>query len=415
VGAILSLTCVDCGREHAERETLYTCVACGGNLDVRYDIASIRASWPREALARDQGRGIWRWLPLLPVAARPPIPLVVGDTPLVALPRLAAALGVAALHVKDDGRNPSASLKDRASAVAVARAREAGVARVTCASTGNAASSLATLAASVGLETVIFVPEAIPRPKLAQLLLHGARVVLVRGNYDAAYDLCLAATARFGWYSRNTGFNPYLAEGKKTVGLEIAEALAWRAPDRVFVSVGDGCILAGVHKAFADLLALGWIDRVPRLVGVQAEGAAPLAAAHRAGARRAAEVRETIPRTFADSVAVGKPRDATKALRAARETDGDLIVVTDDEIRGAMRRLAAEGGIFAEPAGATGFAGLARMAREGRVARGERVAVLVTGSGLKDIESAIRLVEPPEPVDADLDAVAAQLGVEASR
>jgi threonine synthase len=347
----------------------------------------------------------------LPLAAQPEIPLTIGGTPLVAAPRLAAALGLGALHIKDDGRNPSASLKDRASVIAVGRALEARTPRVTAASTGNAASSLATIAASVGLETIIFVPEAIPRAKLAQLLLHGARVVLVRGNYDAAYDLCLAATARFGWYSRNTGFNPYLCEGKKTVALEIAEALAWRAPDRVFVSVGDGCILAGVHKGFADLVALGWIDRVPALVGVQADGASSLADAFRADARTAAEVRATMPRTFADSIAVGNPRDATKALRAARETGGEILAVADDEIRDAMRRLAREAGVFAEPAGAAAFAGVLRLAREARLHAGERVVALVTGSGLKDVESAIRLVEPPAPVDANLDAVAAALGI----
>lgn len=408
---MIGLRCVGCGREHREADAPYTCPACGENLDVLYDHAAIRSRWTRDEAARGRGDGIWRWLPLLPVGARPAIPLRVGDTPLVALPRLGAALGLAALHVKDDGRNPSASLKDRASAIAVARALEGGIPRATCASTGNAASSLATIAASVGLETIIFVPEAIPRPKLAQLLLHGARVLLVRGNYDVAYDLCLQATARFGWYSRNTGFNPYLCEGKKTVGLEIAEGLGWEAPDRVFVSVGDGCIFAGVHKAFTDLAALGWIDRVPRLVGVQAEGASPLAAAFHAGARAAADVRAAEPRTFADSISVGKPRDATKALRAARETGGEILAVADDEIRDAMRRLAAEGGIFAEPAGAAAFAGLLRLAREGRLGARESAVVLVSGSGLKDVESAIRLVEPPTPVEPDLDAVAARLGV----
>lgn len=418
VGApfLLGLRCVDCAREHGVEETLYTCVACGGNLDALIDYEGLRraeasGALSREAIAAVRGSGIWRWLPLLPLAARPAIPLTIGDTPLVAAPRLAAALGLGALHLKDDGRNPSASLKDRASAVAVARAVEGGIGRVACASTGNAASSLATIAASVGLETVIFVPDTIPRAKLAQLLLHGARVLLVRGNYDAAYDLSLAATARFGWYSRNTGFNPYLAEGKKSVAYEIAEGLGWRAPDRVFVSVGDGCILGAAHKGFADLAALGWIDRVPALVGVQAEGAAPLAEAFRAGARAAADVHAATPRTFADSIAVGRPRDATKALRAARETGGEILAVPDDAIREAMRRLAGEAGVFAEPAGAAAFAGLLALARERRLRAGESAVAIVSGSGLKDVESAIRLVEPPPPIDADLGAVAERLGL----
>lgn len=410
-GHMIGLRCVGCGRDYGETEAPYTCPACGDNLDVRYDYDAIRGRWSREGAARGRGEGIWRWLPLLPVRARPAIPLSIGDTPLVALPRIAASLGIASLHVKDDGRNPSASLKDRASAIAVARALEGRIERVTCASTGNAASSLATIGASVGLETIIFVPETIPRPKLAQLLLHGARVLLVRGNYDTAYDLCLRATERFGWYSRNTGFNPYLAEGKKTVGLEIAEALVWKAPDRVFVSVGDGCILAGVHKAFGDLAALRWIDRVPALVGVQAEGASSLVRAFAEGARGAADVRPATPRTFADSISVGKPRDATKALRAVRDTGGEMLAVSDDEIREAMRLLAAQGGVFAEPAGAAAMAGLMRLARDGRLRSGDHAVVIVSGSGLKDIESAIRLVEPPAPIEPDLDQIAARLGI----
>ena len=405
---VTALRCVECGRDTRDAPDATVCAACGGNLDVRYDYKRIREA----AAARGEGdrdAGIWRWMPLLPVAARPPIPLRVGDTPLVGAPRLAARLGVASVAIKDEGRNPSASLKDRASAVAVARALEAGVKRITCASTGNAASSLATIAASVGIETVIFVPETIPRPKLAQLLLHGARVVAIRGDYDAAYDLSLAATRRFGWMSRNSGFNPFLSEGKKTVAFEILEAYAWQPPDRIFVSVGDGCILGGIHKAVTDALALSWIRRAPRLFGVQAEGASPLALAFRAGAER--PPRQASARTFADSIAVGRPRDAIKALRAVRETDGEMLAVADDEIREAMRVLARDAGVFAEPAGAAGFAGALRLAREDRLRADEWIVVIVTGSGLKDVDSALKLVDAPTPIEPNLDAAARALGI----
>lgn len=407
--AVLGLLCVECGAEHPDGPAPALCPACGGNLDFAYDYARLRASWSRDAVARDPERGIWRWLPLLPLAGRPDIPLVVGGTPLVAAPRLARSLGLAALHVKDDGRNPSASLKDRPSIVCVARALEGGFGTVACASSGNAASALATVAASIGLATVIFVPEAIPRPKLAQLLLHGARVFLVRGSYDAAFALSLSAIERFGWFSRNSGHNPVLAEGKKTAAFEIAEQLGWKTPDRVYVAVGDGCILGGLHKGFADLLALGWIDRMPRLFGVQAEGASPLAAAFRSGAARPEPVREV--RTFAESIAVGTPADATKALRAVRDTGGAMLAVSDDAIRDAMRSLAREGGVFAEPSGAAGFAGLAQDSRDGSLGSGESAVVVVTGSGLKDIDSAMRLVTPPAPIDPDLDAVTRALGL----
>ncbi|MFN0152293.1 MAG: threonine synthase [bacterium] len=423
---VSGLRCVECGALTADAPDATLCAACCGNLDVNYDYERVRAAFARRAdnpqtespARRDRVAppvppagtdGIWRWLPLLPLRARPRIPLPVGDTPLVEAERLARELGVASLHIKDEGRNPSASLKDRASAVAIGRALEARAPRMTCASTGNAASSLATIAASVGLETVIFVPRTIPRPKLAQLLLHGARVLVVDGDYDTAFDLSLEATRRFGWLSRNSGFNPFLSEGKKTVALEILETLAWNPPDRIFVSVGDGCILGGVHKAISDCLALGWIDIAPRLYGVQAEGAAPLVRAFRSGEQRVSAT--AAPATFADSIAVGRPRDAAKALRAVRETGGEMLAVADDEIREAMRRLARDAGVFAEPAGAAGFAGFLRLVSEGRVAHDERIAVIVTGSGLKDVESALSLVAAPEPIAANLDAAARALGI----
>jgi threonine synthase len=306
------------------------------------------------------------------------------------------------LYIKDDGRNPTASFKDRASAVGVTKARELGFQIVTCASTGNAASSLAGLAASVGLPTVIFVPERAPAAKVAQLLIFGARVVSVKGTYDQAFDLCLDVSSEYGWYSRNTAINPYLSEGKKTAALEVCEQLDWHAPDKMFVSVGDGCIIGGLWKGLRDLHALGFIERIPQLIGVQAEGSAPLVAAWEQDTE---DITPIIPETIADSISVGIPRDGIKALRAVCNTGGMYVAVSDEEILEAMRILGREAAVFAEPAGATGFAGLLKLLREDRIDPEERVVVLVTGNGLKDTETAIQAAGKPYLIAPTMEAV----------
>jgi threonine synthase len=306
------------------------------------------------------------------------------------------------LYLKDDGRNPTASFKDRASAIGVVKALELGYETITCASTGNAASSLAGLAASVGLRSVIFVPQRAPQAKIAQLLIFGARVILVQGTYDQAFDLCLEAAKEYPWYSRNTAYNPYLSEGKKTAALELCEQLDWQAPDRIFVSVGDGCIIGGIWKGLKDLVALGFIDRLPQLVGVQAEGAAPLVRAWEEGSE---EIVPLVPHTLADSISVGQPRDRVKALRAVRETGGRYVAVSDDEILEAMRLLGREAAIFAEPAGAAGFAGLHKLVLQGEIDPEERIVVLVTGNGLKDVDSAIRATGQPELIEPNMSAL----------
>ena len=393
------LRCVTCATPYQPDEVDGVCPACGdlkGTLDVLLEglpgLAPASLGTP--------GTGIFRLGPLLPLPADcARTPLLVGDTPLYDAPRLAARLGVERLWIKDDGRNPSASMKDRATAIALAHAASLGRMVVATASTGNAASSLATLAASMGLRAVIFVPRTAPRPKVSQMLLAGARVVMVDGTYDQAFDLCASAARRFGWYSRNTATNPYLAEGKKTAAIEVAEALGWDVPDVYAVGVGDGCVFGAQHKGFSDLLAAGLTRALPRLIGVQAEGSAPLAAAFDAGST---DVIPVVPATFADSIAVGVPRDQVKALRAARSTGGALIGVPDDRIREAMRLLAAELGVFAEPAGAAGFAGLLQLSRQGRLGPRDRVVAVVSGHGLKDTDGAMSAsLGSPLPVAAD--------------
>jgi threonine synthase len=379
-----------------------------GILDVIYDYGLIGQRLTREKLAADPTDSIWRYKPLLPVKADSPVPpLQVGWTPLYQARRLAEQLGLLHLWIKDDGRNPTASFKDRASAVGVVKAMELGRDIITAASTGNAASSLSGLSASVGIKNMIFVPETAPQAKIAQLLVFGATVIAVKGTYDQAFDLCLAATKEYGWYSRNTAYNPYLSEGKKTAALEVCEQLGWDAPDRIFVSVGDGCIIGGLWKGLKNLVALGFIDKMPRLMGVQAEGSAVLHTAWRKGTEA---IEPIVPHTLADSISVGIPRDRLKALRAVRETDGEYITVSDDEILEAMRVLARVAAVFGEPAGVTGFAGLQKMMREGRISPEERIVVLVTGNGLKDVGSAIKASGAPHLIEPSLDDLKRLMG-----
>lgn len=389
---VLGLDCLVCGERYASAGVEYVCPRHGddGILDVAYDYPAIAAAVDRDRLG---GPGMWRYRALLPVAtgSRTP-PIQVGGTPMHEAPRLADPLGVGRVWVKDEGRQPTASLKDRASAMAVVKADEAGAAVITTSSTGNAAAALSGICASVGRPNVIFVPAAAPPAKVTQLLAYGSTVILVDGAYDDAVALCMHAASTRGWYNRTTGFNPYMSEGKKTVSFEIAEDLGWEAPDAVFVSVGDGCIIGGVHKGFRDLLAMGWIDRMPRLYGVQAEGSNYLAQAW-AGGEDVLTKPPIEPSTVADSISAGLPRDRIKALRAVEESEGAFVTVPDGDILAAIPAMARGSGVFGEPAGAAAYAGLVRAADLGLVGRGDRVVVINTGSGLKDVASARRAAE----------------------
>ncbi len=389
------LQCTTCGAVVEEGHAVLTCPSCGseGILDVIYDYEAIARDVSRDHFAAAGEMSMWRYAPFLPVDPaweRPP--LRVGWTPLYNAERLARALGARSTFVKDEGVNPTASLKDRASAIAAVRARAAGRRIVACASTGNAASSLAGCAASMGLRSCIFVPRRAPRGKLMQLLIYGATVVSVDGSYHDAFSLSAAAIERWGWYDRNAAINPYLVEGKKTVSFEICEQRGWEVPDWVVVSVGDGCTMAGVHKGFYDFHAAGLISRIPRILGVQAAGCQPLVEALRSGSNH---FRPSPENTIADSIAVGVPRNPTKALNAVRRSGGDMIAVPDEEILRAMRLLGSTAGVFSEPAGAASLAGLAAALESGIIGRDETVVVIATGNGLKDIANAERAAPPP--------------------
>lgn len=404
-----TLKCVLCGKEYDPNRIIYTCPSCGldGTLDVLYDYEEKKKDLSRAYFSNLPQKNLWRYSSILPVADERNIPsLEVGWTPLYESTRLASRYGVRSVCVKDDGRNPTGSLKDRASAVGVAKALDFGQKIVACASTGNAASSLSGFAACAGLSSYIFVPEKAPVAKVTQLLVYGANVILVKGDYEDAFNLATAAIDRWGWYNRNCAVNPYLVEGKKTCALEIAEQLDWDVPDRVFVSVGDGCIISSVYKGFFDLLQLGLIDRMPRITGVQAEGASAIYQAVKSGAERVAFAPAE---TIADSISVGAPRNWAKALRAVRKSGGDMVTVSDREILEAMPELARETGVFGEPAGVTGFAGFRKMALRGDLGADERIAFIVTGNGLKDIAGAQKAVGSPILAEPDIDDLARQL------
>lgn len=400
------LTCARCGRTYEPVPGRYVCDACGplGVLRVSYRAgAGTDAFDPDEIEARERSghSGQWRYLPLLPVTPDALPPLQVGGTPLYTAPRLGLETGFPNILVKDDTRQPTASLKDRASAVAVAQARQQGAPVIATASTGNAAASLAALSAAAGLPCVVFVPARAPRAKVAQILAFGATALLVRGSYDDAVDLCEQSCLRFGWYNRNTGYNPYMVEGKKTVAYEIAEQMGWRVPDAVVVPVGDGCIIAGVWKGFTELWRAGVIDRRPRLIAAQAAGSDAIARALEGDG-----IPEPIaPSTIADSISVGLPRNGVMAVQDIRESEGMAIRVTDEEILAAIHLLGRATGVFAEPASAAAVAALPRLRDQGNIDPSASVVIVVTGSGLKDVPAAERGATGAIEVEASIDAV----------
>jgi len=399
---VLGLRCIDCKKEFPAEAGTYTCPSCGskgGIMEVVYDYREINRMTTREQLTQSKDYSIFRYMPFLPIrpeSARPH--LRVGWSPLYKPQGLGKSLGMSNLYIKDDGQNPTASLKDRASIIAVIKAAEEKAPTVACSSTGNAASSLAGSAAAMGLKSVIFVPSRAPQGKITQLLIFGATVISVQGSYEDTFRLSAEAIDRFGWYNRNAAINPYLVEGKKTVALEIAEQLNWEVPDWVILSVGDGCTIAGVWKGFKDLYQAGWINRLPKIAGVQSTGCCPLVDAF-------LEDRPWTPKeenTIADSIAVGVPRNPDKALNAVRESGGMMVAVSDEAIMEAMRELGRTSGIFGEPAGVTGTAGLKVLVEKGIIGADEKVVSIVTGNGLKDVQNAIKAVGEPIKVEPSL-------------
>jgi len=401
--------CIICKNQIEAKPDITTCPSCGGLLDIVYDYDVIKSSVSKEDLTACKAISMWRFRPFLPVEEGTDVlRLRVGGSPLYSVPRLGKLLGLQNLFIKDDGQNPTSSLKDRASAMGVVKAVEAGADTIACSSTGNAASSLAGNAAAFGLKTYIFVPERAPQGKVAQLMIFGANVISVKGNYEDTFKLSEEAITRWGWYNRNAAINPFLMEGKKTVSLEIAEQMNWKSPDYAAVSVGDGCTIAGVWKGFKDLYAAGFIDKLPKLISVQASGCCPINNAVDNGVKVLTPMEEN---TRADSIAVGVPRNFLKAVNSINESNGITVNVTDEEIFEAMALVGRTCGVFGEPAGIASAAGIKKLAEHGKIPKESVIVSIVTGNGLKDIAGAISVAGTPVSVEPKMEALLAKLTV----
>ncbi len=396
--------CSDCGKIIPAGEIVYLCPACStrqlpdqpplGVLKVIYDYKTLSKSSFRELEENN-------FLQLLPVNDAKSFPnLHVGQTPLYEINSLDGQVNDFKLYLKDDSQNPTFSFKDRASAVVSAFAKENGIDTIVAASTGNAGSSLAGMCASQGQKAVIFVPSTAPKAKLTQIVMYGATLVPVAGNYDKAFDLSVEATKRFGWYNRNTAFNPFTIEGKKTVSFELYSQLKEEIPDYIFVPVGDGVIISGVFKGFEDLLELGIIEKMPIIIAVQAARSSNLV--DNIGNK---EFVSTPSNTLADSISVDIPRNFHMAAGYITKYHGQTITVSEDDILRAASILAKNTGIFTEPAAAAAFAGFLDYKNRYLIPKASTNVVLLTGSGLKDLNAVQSLFEIPLPVSPDIHSV----------
>jgi threonine synthase len=402
VNPTIALECIDCGRVFVPGDGSHVCPdhdGVGGILDVQYDLTGAQAAM--EANLDDGIEDLWRYAPLLPTDGHA-VELGAGGTPLLDAPTLSDDLGVT-VHLKDERGNPTGSIKDRASAILTSRALAGNESVLTCASTGNAAASLAGYAARTGLDCCIFVPADVPEGKAVQPLVYGADVYAVDGDYDDAFSLCRRVAAERGWYDCSAAVNPYAVEGLRTVGHELAEQTRGSVPDWLVYPMGNGCGLAAAWKGFREFERLGIVDDRPRLLGVQAEGATAIH--DRFTGRQTVTDGGAGPETQADSIDVGHPHNATRACRALDASSGATVVVSDDEILGAERTLGHAEGIYAEPASAATLAGLQSAVDDGIVRPSESAVLVVTGTGLKDTASARDLVDGVEHVPDDPSAV----------
>jgi len=405
--------CVDCSKHYLPNEAAYVCPSCSaaqkemeplaGVLRCIYDYETISKEFGPEKLKNRTTKSFARWKEILPITSVDSLPpLIIYETPLRPVANLRREFGLDNLWIKDDTVQPTASFKDRASALVVACAREKGKDTVATASTGNAATALAGQAASVGIRSVIFAPASAPTAKLTQILVYGGTLLPIKGTYDEAFELSIGACNEFGWYNRNTAYNPFTVEGKKTAALEIWEQLGYKSPDWVIIPTGDGVILSGIEKGFADLKAMGLIEKMPKLAAAQAAGCQPIV---RAWETKTPIVPELKAKTIADSISVGVPRAGLWAIKAIDSTGGIAVAVEDEEIIDAIAILGRTTGVFAEPAAATAVAALKKLAKNGTLNREDTVVTLVTGNGLKDIPAASRSVALPKAIHPDLNEV----------
>ncbi len=407
---VKTVACTLCGKQFDPEQVVYTCDehdGVAGILEVVYDYDVIHDRF--EASVGGPIPNQWKYEAFLPVDETAEIvTLNEGGTELFDAPRLSDALGVRTL-IKDDGRNPTGCFKDRASSIAVTKAKHAGREIITCASTGNAAASLSGYAARGGLDCRIFVPGDAPAGKLAQPLVYDADVLAVDGSYDEAYDLSVAVTDQYGWYNRNAAINPFQIEGKRTVGHELADQAVARGavPDWVVFSMGDGCTIAGAWKGLREFYELDFIETTPKMLGVQAKGAAAI---HDTFYDH--DTVDDVAETLADSIAVGRPRNTLKACRALEQSGGASVLVSDAAILDAEALLGRTEGVYAEPAGAAPVAGVRTAREQGIIDADETVVVVTTGFGLKDAESAQQAAGSVERISPSIEDVEKRYGDE---
>lgn len=399
-GCVTGLRCVECGHEYALHEANFLCNHCGGNLQVDLNLEHVAKSVSREILER-RNSGLEKYLEFLPIKQLL-VSLSEGNTPLLKSERLAERLKLKNIYLKDETQNPTGVFKDRATAIATTKAIELDLKTVAIASTGNAAASLAGYSAKAGLKCFVGVPADVPIGKLIQSVAYGARVLPINGTYDQVFDIITEACEKFGWYNCNPGVNPFRIEGKKTISYEICEQLHWNCPDKLIVPIGNGCLLAGIWRGWKEFSELGFVSGNPTIVGIQAEGSAPLVKAFKEGKEK---VEPVIPNTLAGGIAVGNPRNATKAMRALKESAGVAETVSDKEIMDAQKDLAKLAGVFAEPAGAAPIAGLKKLVDQGRIERSDVVVCVITGTGLKDSNTFLKGCEISPPIKPGLSAI----------
>lgn len=391
------LKCIGCGKEYNEEDVKYNCELCGANIDVIYDYNLVKKRITYEELKENHIYDMWRYWDILPVEDLKNLPpLKIGYTPLYKYQRFADELSIADLYIKDDSRNPSGSVKDRSSALVIKRVIETIDEEkrvVSCASNGNVALSLAMISASCGIKSVVFVPKTILTPDLALSYISGANVIVVDGSYDDAYELSIKASEKFGWYNRNTGYNPYTREGEKTIAFELCEQLEWEVCDKIFVPVGDGTLISAIWKGFLEFKKLGFIDKLPELVGVVVEESNAI---YNSFVNNKDSITPVSGKTLCRSLSVKTPHDGLAALLSIRESNGFVVNVKDAEIISLAREFSSKTGLSPDLSSLSTYAALKKSIAENKVEKKDSVILILTGSGLKenwDVESKITKIK----------------------
>ncbi|MCL2550470.1 MAG: threonine synthase [Methanimicrococcus sp.] len=395
------LKCIECGAEYGKTEIIYTCRKCDGLLDVIYDYNEIKKNMDMEKL-KTAPPSVWKYRDLLPIAIDP-VSIREGGTPLYKCDRLAEKIGIKELYVKHEGMNPTGSFKDRGMTVGVSKAIELGMKTVACASTGNTSAALAIYGAKAGIPSVVLLPAGkVALGKIGQALMHGAKVIMIKGNFDDALLLVRELCEQEPIYLLNS-VNPYRLEGQKTIAFEIIDQLGFTVPDRIVLPVGNAGNITAINKGFKEFMTLGITGKRPKMTGIQTEGACPIVKAYKAGADNITP--EKNPETIATAIRIGDPVNARKALIAIKESGGMAESVTDDELIQAQKDLAQLEGIGVEPASATSVAGLRKLVEAGLISKNETVVCVTTGHLLKDPEEVISVCAEPVTVEANLDAL----------